>query len=107
MMLVLTTFGSAEKAAEVAGMLVDEELAACVNVIGGAHSVYRWQGKVEEQAEVLCLIKTTAEAFERLRARLVELHPYELPEVIGVPIGAGHAPYLEWLSASVRPASRP
>jgi periplasmic divalent cation tolerance protein len=102
MMVVLTTFGSHDKALEVGKILVEEELAACVNVLPEVRSIYRWKGRLEDEGEVLCLIKTTADGFERLRARLVELHPYEVPEVIGLPIEAGHQPYLDWLANGVR-----
>jgi periplasmic divalent cation tolerance protein len=102
MMLVLTTLGNPEQAGEIAATLVGEELAACVNILPGVSSVYRWKGELQNDNEVLCLIKTTEARFEALRARLVELHPYELPEVIGVPIKAGHPAYLEWLAASVK-----
>jgi periplasmic divalent cation tolerance protein len=102
-LIVLTTFGDAEAALRVAHLLVEEELAACVNVLGEVRSVYRWKDAVTEDREVQCLIKTTVAGFERLRARLVELHPYELPEVIALPVTDAHAPYLGWLVSSVRP----
>jgi periplasmic divalent cation tolerance protein len=101
-LLCVTTFGSLEKAREIALILVDEELAACVNMLPEARSVYRWRGNVEEEGEVVCLIKTTPDAFERLRERLVELHPYELPELISLPILGAHPPYLEWLLSGVK-----
>ncbi len=102
MVVVLTTFGSREKALEVAHVLVEEQLAACVNVLGEARSVYRWEGQVEEENEILCLIKTTQAGFEALRERLVALHPYEVPEVIALPIGAAHPAYFDWLVSAVR-----
>lgn len=83
--------------------LVDERLAACVSRVPGAVSTYRWQGQVEMAAEVLLLIKTTPERFAALHTRLVELHPYDVPEVIACEIVAGHAPYLDWLRAGVAP----
>jgi periplasmic divalent cation tolerance protein len=104
MMLVLTTFKNRAAALEVGRILVDEELCACVNVLPEMQSIYRWRGNIEDANEVLCLIKTTAEAFERLSARLAELHTYEVPEVIGLPIAAGHQPYLDWLTSGVRPS---
>jgi periplasmic divalent cation tolerance protein len=102
MMLVLTTLSNPDQAGEIATTLVGEELAACVNILPAMRSIYRWKGEVQTDSEVLCLIKTTEANFEALRARLVELHPYELPEVIAVPIKAGHPAYLEWLAASVK-----
>jgi periplasmic divalent cation tolerance protein len=99
--VVLTTFGDAEKAAEVGRVLVEERLCACVNVMGAVRSIYRWKGELSDDAEVLCLIKTTQAGFEPLRARLVALHPYEVPEVIALPVLDGHAPYLGWVAQSV------
>lgn len=100
--LVLATFPDEETAARVARALVTEELAACVNLVPGARSIYRWQGAVEEAAEVLGVIKTTRTAAARMIARLVELHPYEVPEAIVLEIEGGHAPYLAWLTGAVR-----
>jgi periplasmic divalent cation tolerance protein len=100
--VVLMTAPSTEKAAEIARAVVEEQLAACGNVLPGLRSIYRWQGEVCDEPEVLVLFKTRGPLFEPLRARLVELHPYDCPEVIALPIEAGHAPYLEWISASTR-----
>ena len=99
--LVLVTVPNAETADKLGEALVGERLAACVNVIGGVRSIYRWKGAVERDAELLCVCKTTRAGFERLRARVVELHPYEVPEVVALPVELGHAPYLEWIRASV------
>jgi periplasmic divalent cation tolerance protein len=99
--VVLVTMPDREKALAMAHTLVEEKLAACVNVGPEVRSVYRWQGKVSEDPEVLCVMKTTRDGFEALRARVVSLHPYEVPEVIALPVVAGHAPYLDWLLASV------
>ncbi|HET9836472.1 MAG TPA: divalent-cation tolerance protein CutA [Rhodanobacteraceae bacterium] len=96
-LLILCTCPDAESAGRIASALVEERLAACVNRVPGLTSVYRWQGKIQEDSEVLLLIKSRGELFESLRARLVALHPYDVPEVIALGIAAGHAPYLEWL----------
>src|SRR5262245_1724644 len=101
MLVVLVTMPDRERALAMAQLLVAERLAACVNVTGEIRSVYRWQDKVQEDPEVLCVIKTTQAGFEALRARVVSLHPYEVPEVIALPIARGHQPYLEWLLSSV------
>jgi len=100
-LLVLVTVPNAETADKLGEALVGERLAACVNVIGGVRSIYRWKGAVERDEELLCVCKTTRDGFERLRARVVELHPYELPEVVALPVERGHAPYLDWIKASV------
>ncbi|MBU8897654.1 divalent-cation tolerance protein CutA [Corallococcus sp. H22C18031201] len=100
--LVLATAPTQEKAAELARTLVDEQWAACCNLLPGLRSIYRWEGQVQDESEVLLVIKSRAGLFEGLRARLVALHPYQVPEVLRVDIAAGHAPYLEWLLASTR-----
>lgn len=86
-------------AARIAGTLVDERLAACVNLLPGMQSVYRWQGRIEQAGEVLLLAKTTSQGFAGLRDRIVSLHPYELPEVIAVEIADGLPAYLDWIAA--------
>lgn len=98
--VVLVTTPSAEKAAEIARAVVEERLAACGNVLPGLRSIYRWKGEVQEDAEALLLLKTRRGHFDRLRERIVALHPYELPEVIALPVEAGHAPYLDWIAGS-------
>lgn len=98
--LVFSAVPSQEVASRIANALVQEELAACVTVLAGVTSVYRWRGEVESASEQLLLIKTNGTLFEKLRARIVALHPYEVPEVIATPITAGHAPYLEWIDQS-------
>lgn len=96
-LVVLCSIGSAEDAERLARELVERRLAACVNVLPGAVSFYRWKGRVERDEERLLVIKTSAAGFEELRAAIVALHPYELPEVVALPVSAGHAPYLAWL----------
>jgi periplasmic divalent cation tolerance protein len=100
--LVFTTCSSLEEARSIAQTLVERQLAACVNIAPQIESVYRWQGEVEISTEWLLLIKTTAEAFDRLRETLSELHSYELPECIAIPVEDGSAAYLEWIGQSVR-----
>jgi periplasmic divalent cation tolerance protein len=101
-LLVLVTAPSAEKAAELARALVEERLAACGNVVPGLRSIYRWEGAVHDEAEALLLLKTTRARLEALRARVVELHPYEVPEVLAFAADAGSAPYLAWVADSTR-----
>jgi len=98
---VLMTAANAEEAETLARALVEEELAACVNVVGGIRSVYRWQGEVCSDAEVLLIAKSTRAAFARLEARVRELHSYDVPEVIALPIEEGSSPYLDWLRQQV------
>jgi periplasmic divalent cation tolerance protein len=101
--VVLSTFPDPEKAADVARTLVSEQLCACVNVHGAAvRSIYRWKGEICDERETLAIFKTTTERFEAMKERLVGLHPYEVPEVIAVPVDGGHAPYLAWLAAETR-----
>ncbi len=99
--LVLTTAGSQQEAQQIARTLVDGRLAACVNIIPQIQSIYRWQGKVEDAQEWLLLIKTTDQAFERVRDAIGELHSYELPECISLSVEDGSAAYLNWISESV------
>lgn len=97
-LVVLCTCPDAASAEHIARRLVDERLAACVNRVPGLRSVYRWQGEVRDDAEELLVIKTQRARLEALTARILELHPYELPEVIALDVAAGHAPYLAWLA---------
>lgn len=96
--IVLCTCPDRDTARQIAAALVEEKLAACVNILDGVESVYRWQGKVESAQETLLVIKTTQTAFTMLRDRIVSLHPYELPEVVAVPIVDGLDAYLNWIS---------
>ena len=100
--LVLTTLPNGEVAAELAATLVEERLAACVSRLPGLISRYRWQGTVEEATEVLVILKTRASLEGALLRRLVELHPYDLPEALVFPVAGGHPPYLDWLTEATR-----
>ena len=99
--IVLTTTGSQEEARKIARALVDRRLAACVNIIPQVESIYRWQGKVEDAHEWLLVIKTTGNAFERVRDAIRELHSYDLPECISFSVEDGSSDYLDWISESV------
>ena len=94
------TMPDQERAASLARALVDEGLAACVNIVPGVKSIYRWDGRLQEDDEVLCLIKTRPAVFERARTRILELHPYEVPEIIAFTVDDGSAAYLDWLKKS-------
>jgi periplasmic divalent cation tolerance protein len=100
--LVLVTAPTAEQAASLARTLVEEGLAACGNVVPGVRSIYRWEGRVQDEAEALLVLKSRAPLFEALRERVVALHPYQCPEVLRLDVAAGHAPYLRWIADNVR-----
>jgi periplasmic divalent cation tolerance protein len=96
--IVLTTCPDAASAERIARTLVEEELAACVNILPPMRSIYRWQGKIEDASEQLLVIKSATARFPAIRDRLRALHPYELPEIIAVPIVDGLPAYLAWLN---------
>jgi periplasmic divalent cation tolerance protein len=100
--LVLTTVATDEDADRLAGALVERRLCACVNVLPRVRSIYRWKGAVEREEERLLLLKTRSDRLPALREAMLALHPYEVPELIAVPIEAGSPAYLDWLDASVR-----
>ena len=97
--VVFMTAASGEEAARLADMLVGAQLAACVQILPEMESVYRWEGKIERQAEVLLLAKTTRGKFDELEREVRALHSYDTPEIIAVPVIAGSTPYLEWLKS--------
>ena len=99
--IALTTAGSEEEAQKIARHLVENRMAACVNIVPQILSVYRWQGKVEEAREWLLLIKTTADAFEKVSEAIAECHSYELPECVCLSIEDGSPTYLQWIADSV------
>ena len=96
-LLVLTTFADAETARQVARTLVEERLAACANLVPQIESIYRWQGKIESGTEVLVLFKTTHGRYQQFEQRLRALHPYEVPEIVALPLAGGFDPYLNWV----------
>ena len=95
--VVFITVGSSEEADSIAQALVQERLAACVNVLSSITSTYRWQGQVQRDEELLLVVKTRRELFDRLVARVEELHSYQVPEIVALPIVAGSADYLRWI----------
>lgn len=96
--LILNTCPNQETANAIATALVDRGLAACVNIVPGIQSVYRWQGKTEKENEIMLCIKARSDAFDAVAACIGELHPYELPEIIAVTIDDGTEQYLAWLN---------
>ena len=99
------TMPDREQATGLARTLVDEGLAACVNIIPGVTSVYVWEGRLQEEAEVLCLVKTRPAVFDRIRQRILELHPYEVPEILAFEVDDGSPGYLEWLRGATSTGS--
>ena len=95
--VVLSTVPDEAVAERIARVLVEERLAACVNRLGGVASIYRWQGGIEEAGEILLLIKTHARRAPAVTQRLRELHPYEVPEILVLPVAAGLGAYLDWI----------
>ena len=96
---VYATFGSDEEARSIARTLVEERLAACANILGPCHSIYRWQGKIEEAPEVAAIFKTRADAASRLVARITELHSYDVPAAVVWPIADALPAYRRWVEA--------
>lgn len=94
---VVCVTAPSDRAASIARLVVERRLAACVNIVPSVRSVYHWEGRICDDEESLLIAKTSASQFEQLRQLVVEAHPYDLPEVIALPIDAGHPPYLEWI----------
>jgi periplasmic divalent cation tolerance protein len=101
--VALSTVASEEDALRIAHALVEQRVAGCVNVVSGVVSIYRWQGRVQRDEERLLVVKTRKDRLEALRAALVALHPYDVPELVALELAGGHAPYLAWLDDSVAP----
>ncbi|MEI8011179.1 MAG: divalent-cation tolerance protein CutA [Candidatus Omnitrophota bacterium] len=99
--VVFVSVGTEEEADRIARFLVEKKLAACCSLIDGVRSVYRWQGVVEQSREVVMMIKTCREVFPALEVEIKRLHSYDVPEIIALPIIAGHSPYLQWLETSM------
>lgn len=98
---VYMTAGSRKEAVTIGRVLVEERLAACVNIISPMQSIYRWQGKIEEDSEVVMIAKTTARRMDRLVSKVRELHSYECPCIVAWEIADGNAPFLEWIGREV------
>jgi periplasmic divalent cation tolerance protein len=101
--IVFTTCVGSEEADRIARQLLEKRLAACVNILAGARSLYRWQGAIEEAAECLLIIKSQQSLWEPLRAEIQSLHSYEVPEILLLPIGDGAPTYLDWLTNQLAP----
>ncbi len=96
-LIVLITASNEDEAARISQELVDSRLAACVNIVKGIRSIYRWKGKREDEAEVLMIVKTRRDLFAGLKKRVKELHSYSVPEIIALPVIDGSEEYLKWL----------
>jgi len=102
MVVILSTVGSQEDAESIARTLVEERLAACVSIVPGLTSLYWWEGKISRDSEVLLIIKTSEQAYERLEARLREIHPYQVPEIVALRAERVYEGYMKWLEGEVR-----
>ncbi len=100
--IILSTCPDISSARTIATALVEQGLAACVNIVPGIESVYQWQGQIEQSSELLLIIKTRTECYAALEQALLALHPYELPEVIAVPLTTGLPAYLSWIDANLK-----
>lgn len=100
--VIFITVSGKEEADKIATKLVEEKLAACVNIIGNVESVFWWEGKIDRAKELLLVAKSTAEKVDEIIAAVKSLHSYEVPEIIALPISAGFKPYLNWINESVR-----
>jgi len=100
--VVITTLSTEQEAAELARALVESRLVACVNIIPKARSIYRYDGVIQDDNECLLLMKTRTDAYSRLAERVRDIHPYEVPELIALPIDRGSADYLAWVGENVR-----
>lgn len=101
--IVLTTVGNAQAGEAIARAVVEERLAACCTISGPMTSIYRWQGEVTTDSEQQLVIKTTADRLEALRVRVHQLHPYEVPEFLVLPVSEGSPAYLDWVRQQTRP----
>ena len=99
-LVVFCTCPDQASAERIAATVVEERLAACVNILPGLTSVYRWRGQMQRDTELLLLVKTRGAAYPLLEARIRELHPYDVPEVIALPVRAGSSAYLDWIAAN-------
>jgi periplasmic divalent cation tolerance protein len=104
---VLTTTDTRPRAEAVARALIEQRLAACVQMIGPVTSIFRWEGRIDTAEEWLCLAKTRSERYAEVEAAIRAVHTYQVPEILAVPISAGHAPYLEWLSSQLQRSESP
>ena len=101
--VVIMTTANREEAVKIVRNLLEERLIACANIVGPISSIFWWKGKIDEASEFLVFMKSHKNLFERLSERVIEIHSYEVPEIIALPIIGGSPPYLDWLKASLQP----
>lgn len=101
-LVILCTFPNVDQARQIGTLLVERQLAACVNLVPAVESIYRWQGSVETAAEVLAIFKTTAAVYAEFESTLTQLHPYEVPEIIAISPAQVAAPYRAWLLGQIK-----
>ena len=101
--IVYITAGTLEEAKRISRELVEKKLAACVNIVGGVTSIYRWRGRIEESGEYLLIVKTVKEKYSELEDSVRHLHSYEVPEIIAVPVEAGYERYIKWVVEETDP----
>ena len=99
--VILCTCPDEETASRLASGLVEKELVACVNILPGIRSIYRWQGTVQDEPETMMVIKSTRDSFTQLKSWLRENHPYEVPEILALPVGTGLSEYMNWVEVNV------
>jgi periplasmic divalent cation tolerance protein len=104
---VLTTTDRRDRADEIARALVQRRVAACVQVVGPITSTFHWQGKIDRAEEWLCIAKTRGDLYAEVEAAILEVHSYQVPEILAVPVTAGHAPYLEWMRTELEGSGTP
>jgi periplasmic divalent cation tolerance protein len=104
-LFVYVTASDASEAERIGEAVVDERLAACANVLDGMRSIFRWEGSVHKGREAILILKTREDLLEALKERVVELHSYDLPCVVALPIADGHAPYLDWIVTETGPTA--
>jgi periplasmic divalent cation tolerance protein len=104
--IVFVTVPDTELATHIAKTLVGEKLVACVNILPNLRSIYAWEGNVCDEDELLCVLKTRKDLFDDVRERVLDLHPYQVPEIVALPLALGSQPYLAWLAAETRTTPR-
>jgi periplasmic divalent cation tolerance protein len=104
-LIVLMTAGSREEAVKIVRVLLEERLIACANIVDAVSSFFWWRGKIEEEKEVLAIMKSNEKLFKKLSERVVELHSYDVPEILAVPVVDGSPSYLDWLKGCLEPVN--